>query len=302
VREGEVLSAFQKIPDHDPQFPFFLYYKGMPLTGKRGVPARERSGYHFHHWHEIVFIHRGVEGTFFINQNFYDISQNDIFIIPGGIIHRSAPGQYLPDYSSVVLFDPSLIHDITLGESFGYLEAFHHSEKEKNYRIILQAQQGGVVDQFLTGMQQELASMTSGYRFRVLNLLHLLLMELLQVRKQEASKPAAKESKSHIWMKDILAYIDDRLHEDLSLPELAEQALVSPAHFSRVFKKLTGFQVTEYLLAKRILQAKKLLTQDGSSVSLIAEQCGFQSLSHFHRMFRRHIGLTPGQYRSRMRE
>jgi AraC-like DNA-binding protein len=295
------LTAFQKIPDHDPQFPFFLYYKGTPFNGKRGRPAPERKGYHFHHWHEIVFIHIDVGGTFFINQNFYDIQQNDIFIIPGGTIHRSAPGQRSPHYSSVLLFDPALVHDIALGESFGYLDAFHQCERDEKYRFALHAQQGGVIEQYLSGIQHELAAMTAGYRFRALNLLHQLLMELLQIRVQEASGPTVKQSKSHIWMKDILTYIDSRRHEDLSLPCLAEQALVSPAHFSRVFKKLTGFQVTEYLLTKRILQAKDLLKQGDGSISSIAEQCGFQSLSHFHRMFRRHIGLTPGQYRSHMR-
>jgi AraC-like DNA-binding protein len=69
-----------------------------------------------------------------------------------------------------------------------------------------------------------------------------------------------------------------------------------------VFKKLTGFQVTEYLLTKRILQAKGLLEQGDGSISSIAEKCGFRSLSHFHRMFKRHIGLTPGQFRERMGE
>jgi AraC-like DNA-binding protein len=298
----DFLTAFQKIPDHDPQFPFFLYYKGTPFNGRRGVPARERRGLHYHHWHEIVFIHIAVEGTFFINQNFYDIRQDDIFIIPGGTIHRSAPGQHLPHYCSVLLFDPALVHDITLGESFGFLEAFQRCEREESYRIVLQTQQGRAIEHYLSSMQHELASMTVGYRFRVLNLLHQLLMELLQIRGQEASGPTVKQSKSHIWMKDILTYIDGRLHEDLSLPCLAEQALVSPAYFSRVFKKLTGFQVTEYLLTKRILQAKGLLEQGNGSISSIAERCGFRSLSHFHRMFRRHIGLTPGQFRERMRE
>jgi AraC-like DNA-binding protein len=99
-------------------------------------------------------------------------------------------------------------------------------------------------------------------------------------------------------MQPILQYID--LHHTepgLSLSDLAARVAVSSAHFSRVFKQLTGMNVTDYVNAKRIVTAKELLATTPGGIERIAERCGFESLPHFHRLFKKLAGTTPGAYR-----
>jgi AraC-like DNA-binding protein len=55
--------------------------------------------------------------------------------------------------------------------------------------------------------------------------------------------------------------------------------------------------VTDYVNAKRISLAKERLLESDDSVSLIAERCGFESLPHFHRIFKKITGQTPGAYK-----
>ncbi|MNZ85768.1 HTH-type transcriptional activator Btr [compost metagenome] len=98
-------------------------------------------------------------------------------------------------------------------------------------------------------------------------------------------------------MTSTLHYIDEHPDKPLGLSELARLASLTPAHFSRVFKKLTGLNVTDYVNAKRIMRAKELLLESDDNIAEIAERCGFESLPHFHRMFKKLTGMTPAHYK-----
>jgi AraC-like DNA-binding protein len=68
-----------------------------------------------------------------------------------------------------------------------------------------------------------------------------------------------------------------------------------------LFKKATGLGFTNYVSRLRIEKAKNLLLNPNLRVSEIAFEIGFQSLSHFNRVFKRIIGYSPGKYRSQIR-
>lgn len=85
--------------------------------------------------------------------------------------------------------------------------------------------------------------------------------------------------------------------QDLSLGEIAWQAGKGEEHLARVFKRETGQSVFDYIRELRINRAKTLMLNPALSLTQIAEQCGFHSLSFFSRTFRQHAGLSPSQYR-----
>jgi AraC-like DNA-binding protein len=88
------------------------------------------------------------------------------------------------------------------------------------------------------------------------------------------------------------------LVDDLNLTDVARHCCVSEGHLSRVFHHATGLTFREYLTQVRIERAKSLLIHSGKSVTEIAYESGFQSLSQFHRVFRRIHGVSPGEMRS----
>ncbi|WP_415841313.1 helix-turn-helix domain-containing protein [Paenibacillus alkaliterrae] len=94
-------------------------------------------------------------------------------------------------------------------------------------------------------------------------------------------------------MKDVLAYIDQNLDDRLDLDSLAKKASVSPAHFSRVFKQLIGMNITDYIAEKRIVAVKELLLNSKDKINAIAEKCGFESMPHFYRTFKKQTRMTP---------
>lgn len=91
------------------------------------------------------------------------------------------------------------------------------------------------------------------------------------------------------------------LVEDVSLALVARHCAVSEGHLSRMFHHATGLTFREYVAQVRIEHAKALLLSTGKSVTEIAYESGFQSLSQFHRVFRKAFSATPGALRRKHR-
>jgi AraC-like DNA-binding protein len=82
------------------------------------------------------------------------------------------------------------------------------------------------------------------------------------------------------------------------LREIAEACGLSVSHFSRAFRRSTGLAPHAWLLQARVESAKALLRKRDSSLSTIAQACGFADQSHFSRVFTRRVGLGPGAWRN----
>lgn len=95
----------------------------------------------------------------------------------------------------------------------------------------------------------------------------------------------------------ILAYIREHFQEPLTVENLAAQASLSPYYFIRLFKKETEMTPHQYLSALRVNSAKFYLRTTSSTVKEIGFLCGFRSENNFCIAFRKHTGLTPGEYR-----
>ena len=100
----------------------------------------------------------------------------------------------------------------------------------------------------------------------------------------------------------ITDYINEHFAEDLTLEDAADLAGFSKYHFSRLFKQYTDTSFYKYLNQKRISHAKKLLLDPQISVTDVALQSGFTSLSAFLRMFKQMNQCTPTEFRSMYNE
>lgn len=94
-----------------------------------------------------------------------------------------------------------------------------------------------------------------------------------------------------------LTYINEHLNQKLSLAEIATVVEMSPYYFASLFKQSTGLAPHQYVTKLRIERAKKLLKKRELTIIEICQQVGFQSQSHFTRVFRQHTATTPKAYR-----
>ncbi|MBX3746575.1 MAG: helix-turn-helix domain-containing protein [Verrucomicrobiae bacterium] len=95
-------------------------------------------------------------------------------------------------------------------------------------------------------------------------------------------------------------FIDEHQAEDVSLGDVARAVNCSTFYFCKMFKKASGLHFTEYLARVRVEKAKNLLLNPNLRISEIAYEVGFQSLTHFNRVFRRLVGQSPTEYRRKL--
>jgi AraC-like DNA-binding protein/ligand-binding sensor protein len=118
-----------------------------------------------------------------------------------------------------------------------------------------------------------------------------LISNQIALQQQNAEPPTITRAKQ---------FIQEHQTEDLALGDVARAVNTSTFYFCKMFKKFTGLNFTAYLSRLRIEKAKNLLLNPNLRVSEIAYEIGFQSLTHFNRVFKKINGLSPTEYRSQL--
>jgi len=95
-------------------------------------------------------------------------------------------------------------------------------------------------------------------------------------------------------------YIQEHQTDNLRLGHVAKAVNTSTFYFCKMFKKVTGINFTDYLCRLRIEKSKNLLLNPNLRVSEIAFEVGFQSLTHFNRVFKKILGQSPTEYRAQL--
>ena len=99
-------------------------------------------------------------------------------------------------------------------------------------------------------------------------------------------------------MNKVMDYIEKHLDEEITLDKVAKIACFSPFHFHRIFSSLTSETLNTFIQRIRIEKAaQQLRNDDNISISEIAYNCGFGSVAHFSRTFRKYFGLTAKEFR-----
>lgn len=105
----------------------------------------------------------------------------------------------------------------------------------------------------------------------------------------------------HLIPKDFIAvlnYINQHIHEKLTVSAIAEECFISTSTLERYFMKFTNSRPSEYIRYKKLIKGAELLRQ-GCSVSQTVEQLGYSDQSYFIELFKKYFGTTPLQYKKR---
>ncbi len=128
---------------------------------------------------------------------------------------------------------------------------------------------------------------------------HLASALVAYLLQQHAQLPAASSTGSLAGtrLQKILAYMAERLSEEMAVAELAGACGMSESHFSREFHKSVGMPPHQYLMKLRIERARELLLDGEARIIDVALELGFTNASHFARAFARRYGVAPAAYR-----
>ncbi|MFP7296379.1 AraC family transcriptional regulator [Neobacillus niacini] len=123
----------------------------------------------------------------------------------------------------------------------------------------------------------------------------LLMIEL--IKNSDRVERIEEASITHYLVVESLKYIEEQ-YKEASLYELAEQLNQSHYGLSKTIKKATSRTFKELLQERRLLKAKELLEGTDMSISMIAEQVGYDNISYFYRIFKGRYGQTPKEFRA----
>jgi transcriptional regulator GlxA family with amidase domain len=115
------------------------------------------------------------------------------------------------------------------------------------------------------------------------------------------SSALASQQAARSEVRELQAWIAGQLHEDLTVPVLAERVLMSERSFARAFQREVGQTPGAYVEALRVERARDLLEDGAASLEAVAQAVGFGSAEVLRRAFHRHLGIPPSAYRDRFR-
>lgn len=126
----------------------------------------------------------------------------------------------------------------------------------------------------------------------ILKELFIRIMQLQNRYSLDSSETQRTESR----MERVVSYIRSHITNPLTVLDLSRKANMSKSNFHRAFREEMGISPLEFITSERIVHAKQLLA-DGASIKEMCFGAGFNNLSYFVRIFKKHEGITPGTYR-----
>lgn len=250
------------------------------------------------HWHTALEIIVPVENWYdiFIGEETYHAVPGDIMLIPPGELHAlKAPRS---GNRFVFLFDLSTfsrLHGFAsiqsiLAKPLLLTRATYPNIYDDVYQILIQMR-----NEYFT--KQEFADLTI-YSL-LLNLFVKLGTNHLDNISMFSNIRVYKQKEYVQKFNTVMDYIDSHYMEDLNLDDIAASIGFSKYHFSRLFKQYTNYTFCAYICHRRIKVAEELLEQPDLSITEVALQSGFPSISTFNRLFKQSKGCTPSEYREK---
>lgn len=260
-------------------------------------PFHSQPTYHAHPELELVFIQEGF-GKRIINNKIDSFGPGDMVFIGSNVSH-------------VWLSDPIFYEKDSLLKSKVIVTYFNHKlfdsissfkEFSNIYQLIDQASKGInifgqtrkiVANELIELSKKEGIEKMQGV-FKVLDIISKSNEKSVIVEKSEPWIGSSNKDK----LIEVINFINENYQESISLKQMADVACITEQSFCRFFKRRTQKSFSQYIREIRISKAKDLLIQTNNSVIDIAHQCGYNSDSHFCRVFKDQVGKTPLKFKS----
>ncbi len=260
----------------------------------RGYPnGYKRPFLHHHRGTEVIYCVRG-EGAIYIAKTEYLITPGAILIFPGNLPHCPlVSGNYDRWNLCFMPLHSRPIH--SRSESREFQEILYRRLTVDDRRRI---------ERVFQEIDAELKARTSQWEHFVSLLLEQLFI-LVHRSGSYAYRPSVSQFSREFDLDDVLMemvdYIESNLASELTIDHLAETFNYTPGHVWRVIRNGTGCSPIQYINARRLERACKLLDGTDASVGMIASKCGFRNSSYLARLFKQTIGCTPREYREQWR-
>lgn len=253
---------------------------------------------HFHDSFELYFLLEG-ERYYFIDRETYHVKKGMVVLINRQQIHKTSMAGN--SYHDRILMQINREGISTFLEQAGLVSI--DQLFEENYGVTeLNEEAWERVRELLFSIRGEMREKQGQYEVMVRLELAEIFLLIYRCRKNRVFDKAGGEistvqTAKHQKVHEVAEYLLHHYDTNESLEELAGRFFISKSYLSRIFREVTGFSVNEYRNITRIKKAQELLADSGYSVTEISELLGFESVTYFERVFKKHADRTPLKYR-----
>lgn len=257
---------------------------------------------HMHDYIELIYC---LEGIFEITVNGTRLllQPEELVIINSCEIHETAsPGKckYI-----CIKFIPELLYTSTFTTfDFKYVIPFISSTVKHQLLFSKEELADSLVPAMILECLQECQEKTYGYEMALRTNITKIFLWFIRYWNQNSWQLDPERSLNADTLQKLLPALDfiaNNYQRNLTLAEVAKHCNFSPSYFCKLFKQYTRKNYSEYLIYIRISNAEKLLLSTDLPITEIGESCGFATSSYFIKHFKKQKGISPNQFRKRLK-
>lgn len=287
----DLYSHLKKLPYIDTSITFFSAHKQYVSCNWKGYPSSHTA-------FEILLILSGEQESI-IDQNVYILKENDILLVPPGILHENRCFSNQGMTYFVAHFDidnPDLRYSMIKN---GRLIYPHNTSENSSLRLILN-------EWIFLYDKKNTYSLSD--RFLSLEILSRLMTTLAKISEENKENKGSMQALSiarsiaeTIQHNFNLFFLNENRDKNLLLMKNIYQEInISMSYGLEVFKEIYGISPKEYLDRLKFKESKRLIRNPNISIEFISEQVGYSNVSHFSRQFKKWAGVSPKIYRQNM--
>ncbi len=265
------------------------------LAGGRGRVARRTSAVPcpqdgLEHTHELPRLLTVVVGhaSLLWDARAFALRAGDVVVLPAGTPHRLLPHL---EQAELLAVDVPLRASLTIAEE-PIWERICQGPSVVHFSAAAACEVQSLMHRIRAEQRLERGAGAIAVRAYLMSLLVLLYRRTLR-----SMPPAGCNTGAEACLRRVAEFMRAHYAEPLRLAELAERAHLSPRQFTTRFKRAFGETPARHLTRLRIGAAQDLLRSPEPSITEIASQVGYESVSHFYRTFVQATGMSPGRYR-----
>lgn len=267
------------------------------IDKKKRIGKHEMLSFHLHEDYEIFYMLHG-ERKYFISDTIYKASAGNLVLVDVNEIHKT--GDFSPNgHERIVLnFTSALLSDFS--SSIYNLNLFS-CFKSKHKVLPLSFKYKNLIENNLNRLLE--ISNSDDYSDDNLKNFHIkaLICDLMVLINSFINDFKLKDYNSvHTIdpkVTQVIKYMNANYNQNITLSSVAKEFYINASYLSKLFKKTTNFTFVEYLNSIRIKNSKELLQSSDFKIIDIAEKVGFNNNTHFTRVFKEIIGMSPMQFR-----
>lgn len=247
-----------------------------------------------------------TQTSYLIKTHFHD-NVEIIMASQGEIICNVEGASFSLTEGQCILINQNIIHNIDIASktaTFTYIQ-FNISDFLKNTNTIYIYNKDNIkyyidknhqeLSSLFTDILNEYTNQSDNYEIYIHSCILKLIVYMSRLNIISIRKLSGTNTDDIVY--NTIKYLHKNYNQQLTLDKISKEFNISKYHLSHIFKNITGSTIMEFLTTIRFSHIEALLLKTNKSISQIAYECGFPSIQHFNKVFKKTKGLSPTQYR-----